>query len=169
MDNIQPISELKGANGKIIVYEDKVIISRKTAMGYLIQGAMEDKTFYYKDLTNVEFRKPTIWANGYIKFIVAGTREVDHITSFFSMQTSEEAARDTNALIVRAFRKKVVIESEKIYNLIMEKLEEHKNSHKSNNTNFSIANEILKFKELLDNGIITKDEFEKKKQELLNK
>lgn len=34
-------------------------------------------------------------------------------------------------------------------------------------SNISTADEILKFKQLLDEGIITKDEFEKKKQELL--
>lgn len=38
-----------------------------------------------------------------------------------------------------------------------------------NNTsnNISVADEILKFKKLLDDGIITKEEFESKKQELL--
>ena len=37
----------------------------------------------------------------------------------------------------------------------------------SNNSNISNADEILKFKNLLDKGIITEQEFQKKKQELL--
>ena len=35
-------------------------------------------------------------------------------------------------------------------------------------TNTSSADEILKYKNLLDNGIITQDEFEAKKKQLLN-
>lgn len=43
------------------------------------------------------------------------------------------------------------------------------NSNKTSETmNISNADEILKYKSLLDNGIITQEEFEKKKQELLN-
>lgn len=37
----------------------------------------------------------------------------------------------------------------------------------NNNSNISCADEILKFKQLLDQGIITQEEFDKKKQELL--
>lgn len=39
----------------------------------------------------------------------------------------------------------------------------------NNVTNISSADEIVKFKNLLDQGIITQEEFEKKKQELLGK
>ena len=35
-------------------------------------------------------------------------------------------------------------------------------------TNFSVADEILKFKQLLDQGVITEDEFNKKKEQLLS-
>ena len=39
--------------------------------------------------------------------------------------------------------------------------------HEAAETATSAADEILKFKNLLDAGIITQDEFEKKKQQLL--
>jgi len=45
-----------------------------------------------------------------------------------------------------------------------------KNANKSDNentSNISTADEILKFKKLLDEGIITQEEFDRKKQELL--
>lgn len=38
----------------------------------------------------------------------------------------------------------------------------------TNNLNTGTADELLKYKELLDNGIITQDEFEHKKKQLLN-
>ena len=42
-----------------------------------------------------------------------------------------------------------------------------KESKKIESSSLSNAEEIMKFKQLLDNGIITQEEFEKKKQELL--
>lgn len=44
------------------------------------------------------------------------------------------------------------------------------NNEKQNEENVSINNidEIVKYKELLDNGILTKEEFDKKKKEILN-
>lgn len=51
-------------------------------------------------------------------------------------------------------------ESEEIYNYILNKI--NKNSINSNN--ISSADEILKYKKLLDNKIITEAEFEKKKE-----
>jgi phage-related tail protein len=39
---------------------------------------------------------------------------------------------------------------------------------KNNTQNISVADEILKFKSLLDSGIISQEEFDKKKKELLN-
>lgn len=54
-------------------------------------------------------------------------------------------------------------ESEEIYNYILNKI--NKNSINSNN--ISSADEILKYKKLLNYKIITEAKFEKKKEELL--
>ena len=48
----------------------------------------------------------------------------------------------------------------------MKKISECKNNN-VNIINTSNADEILKFKKLLDEGIISQEEFERKKQELL--
>lgn len=45
---------------------------------------------------------------------------------------------------------------------------ESSNSNNTNNNTLSIPDEILKYKELLDEGIISNSEFESKKKELLN-
>lgn len=54
---------------------------------------------------------------------------------------------------------------------IIEEIEKAINSNKQEkeySNNISSADEIMKFKKLLDDGIITQEEFERKKQELLN-
>ena len=138
---------LKCTNGILEVYEDKVVISRKSVGGFITQSLKGDKTFFYSDLTGVEYRKPTIMANGYIKFIASGTQETNHSIGKLGMTTAD-AAKDPNALILRAFNKEVP------------------NKEKGTN-NISNADEIMKFKQLLDQGIISQEEFDKKKQELL--
>lgn len=156
------VFNLKCTNGLLKVYEDRVIISRKTIAGFLAQGLTGDRTFFFKDLSSVEYRKPTMFANGYIKFVAAGTREVSQKPGLFS--TTAEAARDPNSLILRAFNKEIPNKSEEIYTYILERISESRQIGTCNNSN---ADEIMKYKQLLDNGAITQEEYDKKKQELL--
>lgn len=57
---------------------------------------------------------------------------------------------------------------------IKEFIENHKRNknkpqeHVTSDAQFSVADEILKFKQLLDMGVITQEEFDKKKKELLD-
>ena len=52
---------------------------------------------------------------------------------------------------------------------IVEKVSKESNHSKNNNQQFSIADELKKYKDLFDSGAINQEEFEKKKKELLNK
>lgn len=162
---MEEIYRLKCTNGLLIVYDDRAVISRKTAQGFISQGLKGDKTFFYKDLYSVEYKKPNLWANGYIKFILPGIPEVSQALGTFG-STTEEASKDPNTLILRAFKKEIPIKSEEMYNYIIQKISEYKNVEKKSNK-ISDADEILKFKKLLDEGIITQEEFEKKKKQLL--
>lgn len=159
------LMSLKCTNGTIIVHDDKVVISRKGIFAFASQGAVGDRIYYYNDLKTVEYRKPGM-INGYMKFIVEGTNDINAKVNL--MSTTKESAQDPNTVVLRAFNSKVPKESEKMYNLIMQKIEECKNTDKiGKSNNISTADEIMKFKNLLDEGIITQEEFEKKKQELL--
>ncbi|MCI8346244.1 MAG: hypothetical protein HFJ42_10020 [Clostridia bacterium] len=160
------VKELKCTNGLLKVYEDKVVISRKTAMAFVSQGLKGDKTFFYSDLSSVEYKKPSLVANGYIKFITAGTRETKQNIGILGT-TTKKALEDDNTLILRAFNKEVPKKSEELYEYILSRMSELKNKTVIT-SNISKAEEIMKFKELLDQGIITQEEFEKKKQDLLN-
>lgn len=156
--------KLKYTNGLLIVYDDKIIISRKTAMGFLSQGLKGDKVFFYKDLSSIEYKKPSFFANGYMKFITAGTNETNQNIGILG-NTTKKALQDANTLILRAFNKEIPILSDKIYQYILNKISNTKNGNISIN---SSADEIMKFKKLLDDGIITQEEFDNKKKKLLN-
>lgn len=157
------VFSLKCTNGLLRVYEDRVIISRNTIGGFISQGLKGDKTFFYNDLTSIEYRKPNIWGNGYIKFITPGTREINQNLGTLG-DTTIEGIRDGNTLILRAFKKEIPKKSEEIYLYILKKISESKQNETTNSSN---ADEIMKYKQLLDNGAITQEEFDKKKQELL--
>lgn len=162
---------LKCTNGLLLVYEDRVIISRNTPIGFMAQGAKGDKTFFYKNLSSIEYRKPSLWANGYMKFIIAGTIDTTQKQKSNNIMdmTRTNLMDDSNSVVLRAFNKSVPEESEKIYKYILERMEYYNNANNNTIVNqISSADEILKFKKLLDEGIITQEEFEKKKNELLN-
>lgn len=162
---MEELMSLKCTNGTIIVYEDRVVISRKGVAAFLLQGAVGDRIYYYSDLKTVEYRKPGM-INGYMKFIIEGTNDINAKVNLLS--STKESAQDPNTVILRAFNSKIPKESEKIFNLIMEKIKEYKNNTTKDTDKISEADEIIKFKKLLDDGIITREEFEKKKKQLLN-
>lgn len=72
----------------------------------------------------------------------------------------------TEHFIININKKKV---AEELRQNIYKAQEMQKEKNVIHNTSISSnADEILKFKKLLDEGIITQEEFERKKQELLN-
>lgn len=159
------ILELKATNGILYVFDDRVEISRKTVFGVAAQGFKGDRIIFFKDITSVEFKKPTIWANGYMQFIIAGTMHQN--ASVGILGSSMESMKDPNTIILRAFNKETPELSEKAYKLIMDNMVKTKSdSNKSVNT-ISEADELRKYKSLLDDGIINQEEFDKKKKELL--
>lgn len=167
MGNIieRELMTLKGTNGTITAYEDKVVISRSGFFAVASQGFKGDRTFFYQDLTGIDFKKPG-FTNGYIKFLFPGAKDISSRSGLLS--TSPETMSDENAVVLRAFNKDVPALSEDMYNLLMEKIHSSKNASSIQQTSFSSADEILKYKQLLDSGIITQEEFDAKKKQLLN-
>ncbi len=56
---------------------------------------------------------------------------------------------------------------DELYNLLLEKMEQAKEETFTAQSGTSAADEILKYKQLMDQGIITEEEFEAKKKQLL--
>lgn len=131
------LMSLKCTNGTIKLYDDKVVIERKGFFAWISQGLVGNRIYYYKDLKTVEYKKPGM-INGYMKFIVAGTNDVNARVNLLS--TTKEMAQDPNTVILRAFNPKMPSESEKIYNTIIKKIEDLKELNTLNeniNDNFS--------------------------------
>lgn len=163
--------ELKGTNGIIIAYDDRVVISRKTFTGFMAQGgATGDRTYYYQDLASVEFKKASFVSNGYIKLILKGTNDKPAVVSL--MGTNMSTFQDQNTVTFRAFDKSIPGKSEELYNLLSVKIKEYKDKANTIQINTvagsSKMDELKKLGELKDSGIITEEEFQIEKKKILN-
>ena len=87
--------------------------------------------------------------------VTTGVITIDTVKETFNVQVNKSAARNIN---------------DKIHELLLEVQESKINpvvQQTASGQNYSSADEILKFKELLDMGAITEDEFNIKKKQIL--
>lgn len=152
----EAILSLKGVNGQLQLYENKVVIIRKGALAKMTQGFFKgDKTIYLKQITGIQVKLGGAFTNGYIQITVPGGIE--------NKKGIMSATQDENSVM---FAKK----NNQLVNEIKEKIEELQQQtlgvQQINQT--SSADEIKKYKELFDTGVITEEEFTAKKKQLLN-
>ena len=149
--------------GKILdVYDNKVVFSSTKSTSTLVTGLVfgtsvtqGEKTIYYKDAIGVQY-KPSSIADGYIQVETAAGGVTSSSSQYGGENSIQFSGKERNA------------EAETIVNFIKNKIEEIKNAPVGGVVQqVSPAEELKKFKELLDAGIITQEEFDAKKKELL--
>lgn len=162
------LAEFKGQNGKIMVFEDHISISRDTFGGFMAQGGYAgERKFFYTDISSFEYKKPSFFANGYFKVIVPGTQETNAKVGLLG--SSMDSFKDQNTVVLRAFSSKVGDEAERVYQLIMSKLSEAKKQKQGGgNVAPSKMDELKKLGELKASGILTEEEFQVEKERLLS-
>lgn len=142
--------ELKGNLNKLLVYEDKIIF----------RFFADEKVVDAVDIESIEFSKATLWKNGYISIGAKG--EIKNSGGI------RGAAQDLRSIVF--FPKNNEL-AEKIYNHIRALIEKNKTNNSTQinqEKQVSSADELRKFKELLDEGIITQEEYDLKKKQLLD-
>ena len=126
-----------------------------------------DKKILFKDYCDVETFSKANTANGYLKFIPNGVNpdelyECDYF--FFNNSIPFESKK----IKQKVENVKKILE-EKIEKAVAEEKEEKRKVFQETKMNDdSRFDEIRKYKQLLDEGIITEEEFQAKKKELLN-
>lgn len=149
--------------GKILdVYDNKVVFSSTKSTSTVVTGLVfgtsvtqGEKTIYYKDAIGVQY-KPSSIVDGYIQVETAAGGVTSSSSQYGGENSIQFSGKERNA------------EAETIVDFIKKKIEEIKNAPVGGVVQqLSPAEELKKFKELLDEGIITQEEFDKKKKELL--
>lgn len=157
------IYEIDGNMGKTLkVYHDRCIISITSGLKAAFWGAGAlngDKEFYYSDITSVQF-KNLGHTTGYLQFEYPGAHSGNNFNSENSFIFS--------ATIGTAKYRKLKEEMPRICDDIRKRVNEAKNA-KTGTTAVALspADELKKYKDLLDSGIITQEEFDAKKKQLL--
>ena len=152
----QPKFYMKGYKGELKVYENKVEINKKGS-GMITGNTC--KTLPIANIVSVSVTPSTMWARGFIEFTVPGGKDSANI---------EQAMRNENALPLAAAGQNEEAMKIKAY---VEELILKQACNKGGTTIVqqatSPAEELKKMKELLDMGIITQEEFDAKKKQLL--
>lgn len=159
MSNV--IYSLNGARGKHMeVYDDKVIITTKKGVGSFLTGNFSDgeKTIYYVDCIGVQFKKSG-WQLGYLQLETASGIMNNRNSNFFNENTFTYDAFTSNLSNDKM---------EEVAAYVKRQVDLVKKQRNAPSTDgVSPAEEIKKLKELMDSGIITQEEFDIKKKQLL--
>jgi hypothetical protein len=152
---------IDGVRGKHIdVYENKCVIKTKVTLGSILTSNATDgeKTIYYKDCVGLQY-KPSSFTIGYIQLETASAMMNNKGNNFFG----ENSFTFDQTVITNE-------KMEEVANYIRQKIDEIKTAGDKPATvvnAVSPAEELKKMKELLDMGIITQEEFDAKKKQLL--
>ncbi|PEI77461.1 hypothetical protein CN526_26785 [Bacillus wiedmannii] len=146
--------QFKSAGKSTITIEGNFIrIKRKGALNFFNHGLDGEKTIDINNLTGIQVKKAG-FTNGYIQFIFLGSQE--------SKKGVFAATQDENTVMFAKKEQKMADEiKEYIEGFLANK------SKPQVAATVSGADEILKYKELLDQGVITEEEFQAKKKQLL--
>lgn len=150
--------EFKGAGKTIVTLDGNFLrIKRKGFLNLANHGLDGEKTFDINNISGVQLKDAGALTSGYIQFILLGSRE--------SKGGLMAATKDENTIM---FVKKEQKMADEIKSYV-ENILTSKNSSSTNivHNSSDAAEEIRKFKSLLDDGIITEEEFQEKKKQLL--
>ena len=153
------VYSIQGARGRhLVVYNDRVCITTKVTVGSLLAKNATDgsKDIYYCDMLSVQTKSPKLTI-GYIQFETASSLMNNKGDNFFNENTfTYEKHQLPNDLV------------DEVVNFVKSKIAECKaNKDAPAVVQISTADELKKFKELLDMGVITQEEFDAKKKQLL--
>ena len=154
------IYSLKGEFSDMDVYNDHVTIKGKKGINGFFRGTLGngEKDYYYADLSAVQYKKRGKLTTGFIKFEQAGS----------AAYRGWERGADNSFIISLGYVKNE--DAKKAYDYIMERFRYYKENSETqvvNNNEKSPVEQLKEMKELLDMGIVTEEEFDKKKKELL--
>lgn len=146
--------EYKGYNGTLILKDSGVVIKRGVK-GFLLGGGMlrGEKSIPYSSIVAVQLKKAGVLA-GYMQLTLMGGSE--------AKGGVWQSATDENTINFHAYGKNNALFAE-AKEMVEQKIHESKGgSHKSE------ADDLEKYAQLRDKGVITEEEFLQKKKQLLN-
>ncbi len=155
------VFDLEGVRGRHLdIYEEKVVITTRVTVGSFLSGNVTDgeKTIYFCDCIGIQF-KQSGFTIGYLQFETAGGIMNNKASNFFNENTFtwDTTVQDDEFM-------------QSVANYCKRRVDECKSGKNATGpavAQITPADEIKKYKELLDMGAITQAEFDMKKKQLL--
>lgn len=145
--------EFKSNRPFIVTVDDQnITIEAKGLTNTINRGIKGVKTIPINAITAIQYKKPG-FTTGFMQFAYSGSSE--------NKGGIMDAVKDENTIL---FGKKETEKAEQLKALIESKRHQQP---KGNAQSSSAVDEIKQFKSLLDDGIITQEEFDAKKKQLL--
>ena len=152
---------LQAHTGTSLEVYDTYLILTFMATGSILSniakgGANGAKRINFADITSVQFKEPAGMSVGFIQFAFPGSGE--------SKAGVIDAINDENSIPVQPSD---LVLARQIVDYIETRRSEMRAPAVTVTQQVSVADEIKKFKELMDMGVITQEEFDAKKKQLL--
>ena len=145
-----------GYNGSIELHKNKICIKRKGLLSLMTQGVKGDKDIMISSISSMQLKKAGLLFNGYLQFTFIGSQEAK--AGIF------EGVSDENTVLFTSGQQANFL---KLKNMIEKRIEAKNTPTVVTTSSVSSADEIMKFANLREKGIITEEEFLQKKKEFL--
>lgn len=156
MASLNLLKKAEGETGQIEVYADRVILKRQGAWATFTTGFAGDKTIFIKQISGIEVRNAGGFIRGHIKILFLGGQDASNNIFSDNFEPSQ------NTIYFNINQQKSF---EEIKALIEKLIAETDNSG-SKVSGIGI-NDLEKLAELKQKGIITEEEFNIKKKQIL--
>ena len=153
------VPSASGHNGQISFDGDFLVISRKGVLAKVYQGAKGDKRVPLTSITSVQLREPKFGTDGYIQFGILGSidsgggmmaaRHDENSVSFYKKDLA-------NFQAVRSYVEQQIVERSKPQVVVV------------GNGGTDVATQLQKLADLMEQGLLTKEEFDSQKAKLLS-
>jgi hypothetical protein len=163
------VMEVAGKNGQIALYDDKLVIKRAGVLSLATQGLKGTKEIPLSQITAIQLKQCSKWAGGYLQLSIHGSTE--------SKGGLMSAIQDENSVLFGTSDPRAIFEATIIENInaewiklkeeILRRAEIARKPLGAAQTAPSSLDEIEKLASLRQRGIITEDEFQAKKKQLL--
>ncbi|USD79694.1 SHOCT domain-containing protein [Bacillus safensis] len=147
----------KTSKTRIIIDDNYVRVDKKGAINAITRGFSGEKSYRIDKLSGVQIKKPGLVTTGYFQFLTAAANETGGLWDAIQDDNSFTFSSTESAM---AEELKNCIETEQI-----RQKDQNQSIHVEKS---SVADELMKFKQLLDMNAITLEEYNQKKKELLN-
>jgi|GEM_PF-667100 hypothetical protein len=157
----QLLMDAHGVNGQLELFPTKIRIRRKGGLAFLTQGVKGDKDILIRQISSIQFRKSGHGLNGYLQFSFLGGQE--------TKGGIRDATRDENTIMFSP-------RQQPAFETIKAAIEERMHQSREANTqappqtqSIDYAGQIQKLADLRAQQILTEEEFQSKKRELLSR